>query len=122
MNKYLMFLLVFVAVGLIFMGTIFIIAWGIENIAAGGVMLFIALAIILFIYRDSRLEAAKPTLVSQTFNVQMGGSGELREKEMKCKSCGASIGKKDVTVIEGGLSIKCPYCGSTYALEEEPKW
>jgi DNA-directed RNA polymerase subunit RPC12/RpoP len=41
---------------------------------------------------------------------------------MKCKSCGAPIEDKNLTVIQGGVMAKCPYCGAVFALEEAPKW
>lgn len=122
MNKVVEAFLVIVAVGLLLLGGIFVIAGEIENIVIGAVMILLALAILLFIYRVSKIEAAKPTLVSQTFNVKMEGSGKFEDKEMKCRSCGAPLADKDLKVIEGGIMAKCSYCGAVFALQEEPKW
>lgn len=122
MNKAIEGALVFVSIMLILLGMVFLIASGIENTALGGGMVIVAVVILFFIYRIERTEAAKPKLVSQTFNVKMEGSGQLTEKEMKCKSCGAPLSEKDLMVVQGGIIVKCTYCGATYAIEEAPKW
>ncbi len=117
----------FIAIFLILLGMIFVIAGtgtplSVENIAAGAVMIIIAAVLLFFVYRSSKIEAAKPTLVSQTYNVKMEGSGQLQQKQLTCKNCGAPLSDKDLTVVQGGIMVKCPYCGSVYALEEAPKW
>jgi len=122
MGKLVQGLIVFVGVALLFLGIIFVIAGGLEDTVIGGVMVIVAIVLFLIVYRMAKIEAAKPTLVSQTFNVKMEGSGEFKEKELKCKSCGAPLGDKNLTVIEGGIMAKCPYCGAIYALQEQPKW
>ena len=121
MNKILMGLLVFVAVFFLFLGAVFVIA-GDEFVLTGGVLILLAFGVFALIYLDSRIQARKPTLVSQTFNVKMEGSGEFKERDLRCKGCGAPLGEKDVKVIEGGLMVTCPYCGRSEALEERPKW
>jgi len=122
MGKLVQGLIVFVGVALLFLGIIFVIAGGLEDTVIGGIMVTVAIVLFLIVYRMAKIEAAKPTLVSQTFNVKMEGSGEFKEKELKCKSCGAPLGDKNLTVIEGGIMAKCPYCGAIYALQEQPKW
>jgi len=122
MGKLVQGLIVFVGVALLFLGIIFVIAGGLEDTVIGGVVIIVAIVLFLIVYRMAKIEAAKPTLVSQTFNVKMEGSGEFKEKELKCKSCGAPLGDKNLTVIEGGIMAKCPYCGAIYALQEQPKW
>lgn len=122
MNKLVEAFLVIVGVGLLLMGGIFVIAATLETIVIGGVMILVAAGLFLFVYRAMKIEAAKPTLVSQTFNVKMEGSGTFQEKEMKCKSCGAPLTDKDLKIIQGGIMAKCPYCGAVFAMQEEPKW
>lgn len=113
----------FFALCLLFLGAIFVIAGGgAENYIAGGVMLLIGFGLLAFVYHDSRLEAERPVEVHQDIHVTMGGSGEFRDKRIDCPSCGAPVGEKDVTLMSGGLVIKCPYCGTTSAMEEAPKW
>lgn len=122
MNKIVEGVVIFFGVCMVILGAIFLIAGTLENIVIGAVLVLIAVVMFYWIYRISKIEAAKPTLVSQTFNVKMEGSGDLTRKEMKCKSCGAPIEDKDLTVIQGGIMAKCPYCGAVFAFEEAPKW
>jgi len=122
MNKILQGLLVFVGVVILFLGLIFIVASGTENMITGAVMILVAVGIFVFVYYSEKIQASKPTLVSQTFNVKMEGSGRLDEKEMKCRTCGAPITEKDLKIVQGGVMVTCSYCGAAYSLQEEPKW
>ncbi len=122
MNKVLTGAILFLAIFMILLGMIFIIASGIENIATGAVFVVIAVILLIFVYRTTKIEAAKPSVVNQTFQVKMEGSGDLKEKELRCKSCGAPLTDKNLKVIQGGVMMTCPYCGAVSALEEAPKW
>ncbi len=122
MNKVLTGAIIFLAIFMVLLGMIFIIASGIENIATGTAFVVIAVILFVFSYRTTKIEAAKPSIVNQTFQVKMEGSGELKEKELRCKSCGAPLTDKNLKVIEGGVMMTCPYCGAVSALEEAPKW
>jgi DNA-directed RNA polymerase subunit RPC12/RpoP len=110
----------FFALSLLLLGGIFLIAGGMENIITGVALVGIGFGLFAFIFFVERIEAKRP--ITQKVSVTMGGSGEFRDKEIKCPSCGAPVGENDITLISGGLMIKCPYCNSTSALEEEPKW
>jgi predicted RNA-binding Zn-ribbon protein involved in translation (DUF1610 family) len=122
MNKIVEGFLVFVAVALIFLGVIFLIAGALDTIAMGAIMIIIAAIILVVVYRIEKIEATKPTLVSQTFNVKMEGSGKFSDKEMRCKSCGAPLTDKELKIVQGSVMVTCPYCGATYAMQEAPKW
>jgi len=122
MGKLVQGFLVFVAVSMMLLGMVFVITSVIENIAIGTVMVLVAVGLLVLVYRMTKIEASKPTVVSQTFNVKMDGSGQFNAKEMKCKSCGAPITDKDLKVIQGGIMATCPYCGAVFAMEEAPKW
>jgi len=121
-NRILSGALVFVAVFLMLLGGIFIIASGSENTVVGAALVIMAALLLYFVYRSERIEASRPKVMNQTFNVNMGGSGALQQKQMACRSCGAPLADKDLSVVSGGVVAKCPYCGSVYALEEAPKW
>jgi transcription elongation factor Elf1 len=54
--------------------------------------------------------------------MQVDLPGEVNMKGFQCTSCGASLDSKSVTVVAGAVHVNCPYCGSSYQLEEEPKW
>ncbi len=120
MHDALKLVVIFVALCLVMLGSIFLVAGQAENILTGTVMILIAFALLGYIYASTRVEAKRP--IRQEFHVTMGGSGEFRERKLACKSCGAVLQEKDLTVVKGGIMVKCPYCGSAYALEEEPKW
>jgi len=122
MNKLVNALATFVGICLVILGAIFVIAWSVENTVAGGMMVLIGAGLMYYVYRVERIEAAKPKLVSQSFNVTMSGSGSMTQKNLTCKSCGAPIAEKDVKVVQGGLMATCPYCGVVFALQEAPKW
>jgi len=122
MNKIIEALLAFVGVCHLLLGVVFVIAGGTGNLLLGGVLIFAAICIFAFVYRTSKIEAAKPTLVSQTFNVKIDGSGEFEKKELKCRSCGAPLTEKSLKIVQGGIMVTCPYCGAVYAYEEAPKW
>jgi Zn finger protein HypA/HybF involved in hydrogenase expression len=49
-------------------------------------------------------------------------SGDVSREEMKCRNCGGTLDEKSVQMVEGAVTVKCPYCGSSYHLEEAPKW
>lgn len=72
MNKVAYALAIALAVFLILLGGIFVIASGIENIATGAVLIVIAIVLIFFAYRSDKMEASRPKLINQTFNVKMG--------------------------------------------------
>jgi rubrerythrin len=85
-------------------------------------MILVGAGLMYYVYRIEKIEAAKPRLVTQKFEVKMSGSGSMIRKDMVCKTCGAPITEKDVNVVEGGLMATCPYCGMVFAMQEAPKW
>jgi DNA-directed RNA polymerase subunit RPC12/RpoP len=122
MNRIASALLTFLAFVLICLGAIFVITASAVNALTGGVLVLIAVVLLYYLYRSEKIEAAKPKLINQTVKIKMGGSGQFEEKKLTCKSCGAPLEDKDLKIIEGGIMVKCPYCGTVYALEEAPKW
>lgn len=104
------------------LGVIFLVAWSPETSAVGVALIVIGAGMMYYTYRVEKIEASRPKLVSQTFNVSMSGSGEISQKGIGCRSCGAPVTEKDIKVVEGGLMATCPYCGVVFALQEAPKW
>ncbi|MCD6359679.1 MAG: zinc ribbon domain-containing protein [Armatimonadetes bacterium] len=49
-------------------------------------------------------------------------TGDVSVQKLKCRNCGAELDADSIEMHEGAIFVKCPYCGSTYQLEEEPKW
>jgi len=122
MNKIVLGILIVFGLGLLMLGGLFLSTGYLNDIVMGALMLLAGFGILFYVYRLEKIEAAKPTLVSQTFNVKMDGSGKFEDKEMKCRSCGAPITDKDLKVIQGGIMATCPYCGAVFAMQEAPKW
>jgi DNA-directed RNA polymerase subunit RPC12/RpoP len=105
------------------LGVLFFIAAGsVDNLISGAALVLVSLVLLLFVYRSQKIEAAKPTLVTQNFNVKMEGSGSLEQKELKCRTCGAPLSEKNLKVVEGGVVMVCPYCNTVTSLQESPKW
>ena len=65
---------------------------------------------------------ARPIIQQVEIKHTLDAPGELKLQEMRCRQCSGTLGKDNITVAEGGISVKCPYCGSTYQMEESPKW
>jgi len=122
LNRIIEAFVIFVAVVMLLLGAIFIIAAGTQNIITGAVLMVIAAVLLLFTYRSQKIEASKPTLVTQNFNVSMEGNGQTEQKELKCRSCGAPLSEKDLKVAQGAVIVSCPYCKTVTTLEESPKW
>jgi len=49
-------------------------------------------------------------------------TGDIETKHLECKNCGAQLDSKAIEMREGAIVVKCPYCGTSYQLEEAPKW
>lgn len=49
-------------------------------------------------------------------------AGDVTMESMKCRSCGGTLSPDALREIGGTAMVECPYCGSTYQLEEAPKW
>jgi hypothetical protein len=49
-------------------------------------------------------------------------SGDVSLEKMTCRSCGGALSPENVKVVAGAAVVHCPFCGTSYHLEEEPKW
>ncbi len=88
-------------------------------------LLVIAAVVLIKAYRDAnrREETGGGKAGSQTTIVQqIDLTGDLSLEKMKCQSCGATLSKDSITTRAGAVIIDCPYCGTSYEVEEEPKW
>ncbi len=68
------------------------------------------------------LAQMRPTIEQVTVQHTLDAPGELKIKEMRCKQCSGALSRDNMKVSEGGITVTCPYCGSTYQIEEAPKW
>jgi predicted Zn finger-like uncharacterized protein len=77
-------------------------------------LFIIGVAIIVGIYFVAR----KPKTVIQRLEV----SGQMQGAAIKCPNCSASIDANQIKIVAGVPYVKCPYCGTTFEVTEEPKW
>jgi predicted RNA-binding Zn-ribbon protein involved in translation (DUF1610 family) len=81
----------------------------------GGILLGAGLAV--FYVLRMKVPATQVTLTQK-----IDLSGDVQLEHLTCKSCGATLDSKSVTVAAGAVFVKCPSCGSQYQIEEAPKW
>ena len=82
-----------------------------------GIVLLVVASIIL--YLSNRKPKAKEKMeIIQKIDI----SGDVNMEKITCKNCGAPLSPKDISVKAGAIFVTCPYCHSTYQIEEEPKW
>jgi len=102
-------LIAYIAAALLWLlGLVFVV--GVVLFLAGGAM--IALARL-----RPKVEEKKVTIVQK-----IDLSGDVHAEALKCKQCGAELDEKSVTVRAGAVFVNCGYCGSSYQIEEAPKW
>jgi hypothetical protein len=82
-----------------------------------GIVLWLATGALVYFARV-RLPAAGTTTVVQKIDV----SGNVNLEPLKCKSCGGTLSEKSITVQAGAIFVHCEFCGTTYQIEEAPKW
>ncbi len=103
---------------LFFFAVIFALAASVQattaRLATSGILFVIGLAIIVGIYYTTR----KPKTVIQQLEV----SGQMKAAQIKCPNCGGSINADQIKIVSGVPYVKCPYCGTTFEVTEEPKW
>ncbi len=103
---------------LFFFAVIFALAASVQattaRLATSGILFIIGLAVIVGVYYTTR----KPKTVIQQLEV----SGQMKAAQIKCPNCGGSINADQIKIVSGVPYVKCPYCGTTFEVTEEPKW
>ena len=91
---------------------------------AQGSMMRIVVGIVLFAAAIALVWIAmqKPKPIETTLIQKIDLSGDVNLQELKCRSCGGTLGKESISVKAGGIYINCQYCGAQYQIEEAPKW
>ena len=110
------------AVILIFFGVLFVwSAFGTTpqpgNILIGIITLAVGFGLIWFAQRKGKQKAA-----AQNVSLNIDLPGEMKMETMKCQACGGVISSDNIDMKSGTPMVACPYCGTTYQLNEEPKW
>jgi DNA-directed RNA polymerase subunit RPC12/RpoP len=72
------------------------------------------------IYLAGRLKKTAAADQSVTLNIDLPANVEL--DSFKCQNCGGSLSTDNVEMVAGAPVVKCPYCGTSYQLTEDPKW
>ena len=81
---------------------------GLISLGAGFVLIWLA---------GRRAAAGKQEIVQR---IEI--SGDVSLEKMTCRNCGGALSSENVKVLAGAAVVNCPFCGTSYHLEEEPKW
>jgi transcription elongation factor Elf1 len=85
----------------------------VARIIVGIILLASAVALVAVM----RLRPGATTVVQK---VELGGGAAVNE--LTCKNCGAQLAADAVSVRGGSAFVTCKYCGTTYQLDEKPRW
>jgi predicted Zn finger-like uncharacterized protein len=85
-----------------------------SRVLTSAILFIVGLAVIVCIYYITR----KPKTVIQRLEI----SGQMKGAAITCPNCGASINADQIKIVSGVPYVKCPYCGTTFEVTEEPKW
>jgi hypothetical protein len=107
---------------LIFFGVLFV--WGAFSpdgsvgwIVVGIISIGAGLGLIWLVGRRARQAAQAATIVQK---IEL--SGDVNLEKMTCRNCGGQLTSDNIKVVTGAPFIHCPFCGTSYQLNEEPKW
>ena|SRR3990172_675827 len=108
---------------LIFFGVMFIwAAFGTTErpgwIVVGIISVLVGFGLIWLVSRKGSTDAtgSQPAVLT----VDLPGATAI--EALKCRNCGGNLTADNVTLLAGAPTVKCPFCGTTYQLTEEPKW
>lgn len=109
----------FIALMLTLLGLVFLLAAGQGNAlvryAIGGGCLVGAGAL-------AYLARMRPVQYTHIHKMEVDLPSDVSIKSYECKSCGATLDSGSVKVVAGAIQVDCPYCGTSYQLEEATKW
>lgn len=100
-----------------FSGVVFLIA-GISNVWVPWIIIGPVLLLVAFFVAY----LARTKVPDQRIIQEIDLSGDVHPEEMTCKNCGGPLDRDSISLREGGVFVDCPYCGTSYQIEEEPKW
>lgn len=87
------------------------------RLLVGALLVAIGLGIIVVV----RLREPKPKQ-EVTIRQEIDLSGDVQMESLKCTHCGGQLDKDAISMVQGAVMVKCPYCGAAYQIVEEPKW
>jgi hypothetical protein len=102
---------------LIFFGVLFIWSAQQDTLIVGAISIGAGLVLIWLAGRKGKSD-------KQTIEViqKIDLSGDVSLEKMTCRSCGGALTSDNIKVITGAPYVNCPFCGTSYQLEEAPKW
>jgi predicted Zn finger-like uncharacterized protein len=100
---------------LLFFAVLYALASSVENpirIWISALLFLAGFGILYFVWKR------QPTQIVQKLEVP----GRIKVQAIKCPNCSASIDMNQIKIVDGVPLVKCPYCGHTFEITEEPKW
>ncbi|MBL8094598.1 MAG: hypothetical protein JNL73_10535 [Anaerolineales bacterium] len=85
--------------------------------AIGAVLIAAAGAIVYFMLLRPQVQQVQQTLVQK-----IDLSGDVNLERLTCQACNAPLSKDAISLKEGAIMVTCPSCGTTYQIEEKPKY
>lgn len=89
-------------------GEIIRLVIGLVLMAGAGVMIY--------------LTKMRPRQQETTIVQKIDLSGDVALEQLRCRSCNGALSKDSIEVKAGAIFVNCPYCGTSYQIEEAPKW
>jgi hypothetical protein len=108
-----------IAAALGFFGLIFIVGnQGLPARFIVGIILLIGAGAMIYLAR------AQPQVVKTEVTVkqEIELTGDVELEQMSCNNCGAALSKNSIDVKAGAIFVNCEHCGTSYQIEEAPKW
>ncbi|GAB4580400.1 MAG: hypothetical protein Fur0022_31410 [Anaerolineales bacterium] len=108
-----------IAAALGFFGLIFIV--GNQGMAGRwiiGLVLLLAAGAMIYLARLQPQVVKTEVTVKQEIDL----TGDVKLEQMTCNNCGATLSKNSIEVKAGAIFVNCEHCGTSYQIEEAPKW
>jgi predicted RNA-binding Zn-ribbon protein involved in translation (DUF1610 family) len=103
-------------------GFLFILAAFGEQFNSGWLVIGLLLVAIGFglVFLGGRLKKTAESEQPVTLNIDLPANVDL--DKFNCENCGGALSTDNIEMVAGAPVVKCPYCGTTYQLTEDPKW
>lgn len=103
-------------------GFLFILAAFGEQFNSGWLVVGLLLIAIGFglVFLGGRLKKTAEAQQPVTLNIDLPANVDL--DKFNCENCGGALSTDNIEMVAGAPVVKCPYCGTTYQLTEDPKW
>jgi len=72
------------------------------------------------VFLGGRLKKTAEAEQPVTLNIDLPANVDL--DKFNCENCGGALSTDNIEMVAGAPVVKCPYCGTTYQLTEDPKW